>query len=217
MAHPEMSCRSADPLSDQGRESINTKRDILHSEDSSDGRPDAELIRRIRRGDDAAFECLVDRHGERMLRVAMAMLGNAADAEDVVQETFAAAVRGLSGFRGDSSARTWLTRILVKRIARLRRSQRVRRAHSIDQIGEEPASAPGRSCPEADRSDVRMDLATVLAELSEEHRSVVVLRELHGMSYQEIAGVLGVPQGTVESRLSRARGRLRELLKGYFP
>ena len=174
------------------------------------------MVRRIRRGDDAAFGCLVDRHGERMLRLATVMLGHAADAEDVVQETFAAAVRGLVGFRGHSSVKTWLTRILVKRIARLRRSQRVRRAHSIDQIGEEPPSAPNRAYAETDRSDLRMDLAAVLAELSEEHRSVVVLREVHGMSYQEIADVLKVPRGTVESRLFRARHRLRELLKGYL-
>jgi RNA polymerase sigma-70 factor (ECF subfamily) len=186
--------------------------DEAHCHDS-----DAELVRRIHRGDDTAFQRLVDRHGPRLLRLATWMLGNAADAEDVVQETLAAAFRGLGGFRGRSSVKTWLSRILIKRVARLRRYRRVRRALSLEQVLGRAGAASSRGPAETARADVRMDVAAVLTKLSQDHRSVIVLREMQGMSYEEMSEVLAVPRGTVESRLFRARQKLRELLKDYLP
>ena len=174
---------------------------------------DVELIRRIRRGDDSAFQQLVDRHGRRLLGLAVSMVGNVADAEDVVQETLAGAFRGFGDFQRRSSVRTWLTRILIKRVARHRRRQRLRKTLPIEHAAGR--SAGGRAEPA--QADVRMDVAAVLERLSEEHRTVVVLREMQGMSYEGIADVLGIPRGTVESRLFRARQKLKELLKDYLP
>ena len=180
-------------------------------------RTDAELLRLVRRGDDAAFGELLDRHAGRLFALAKSMLGNAADAEDVVQETFTGAVRGMGGFRGEASVKTWLTRILVRRVARLRRSQRVRKTVCIDENIDGAGRLPPGAATATVRADLRMDVGAVLAELSAEHRDVIVLREMQSMSYEEMARALGVPRGTVESRLFRARRRLRELLKDYLP
>ena len=181
-----------------------------------DGSLDADLLSRALAGDDSAFGALVDRHANALFGLAMGMTGHTADAEDAVQETFAAAMRGIRGFEGRSSVRTWLTRILMNKLADLRRARRLHRAVPLH------AATPGLARPASERrgdpfgADVRMDVSTMLARLSPEHREIVVLREMQGMSYRQIAEVLGVPPGTVESRLFRARRRLRDLLGDYL-
>ncbi|HUS46692.1 MAG TPA: sigma-70 family RNA polymerase sigma factor [Phycisphaerae bacterium] len=184
---------------------------------SSRGASDAELVRRARRGDDAAFHVLVDRHGGRLYALGLRLAGNAVDAEDVVQDTFVGAFRGLRGFRGHASVKTWLTRILMNRVARLHRSRRRRRAELVGLVIEGMGEAAGGAATAEVRADIRMDVAAVLAGLAEDYRTVIVLRELQHMSYNEIADVLCVPRGTVESRLFRARQKLRELLGDYRP
>ncbi len=180
---------------------------------------DLELVRRARRGSDAAFHELVDRHAGRLFGLAFSLIGNAADAEDVVQETFLGALRGLRAFKGRSSVKTWLIRILVKQAARHHRSRSTRETVSLDDISEASASVLGKQQAAAStrRLDIRMDVLAALETLSPEHRQVIVLRELQGMSYQEMAEVLRIPRGTVESRLFRARRELKERLKGYLP
>jgi len=176
-----------------------------------------ELVRRVRRGDDAAFRRVVDIHGPRLYLLAVSMLGNRHDAEDAVQDTFTGAFRGLGGFQGRASLKTWLTRILVNNIAKLRRSRRVRKAWPIDEVGEPPSAVPAGRATETVRADMRMDMAAVIRRLSEEHRVVILLREIQGMTYDEIAAVLAVPRGTVEPRLFRARQKLKQLLGDYLP
>jgi RNA polymerase sigma-70 factor (ECF subfamily) len=170
---------------------------------------DIELLRRIEGGDEEAFRTLVDRHSKYLYGVAHALLGNAADAEDVVQETFVAVIKGR--FRAESSVRTWLVRILVKRAAMFRRSWFRKRSHDRPMESASDAAANDTGGAEA-----KLDLTTMLATLSVEHRAVIVLRELEGMSYEEMAAALGVPRGTVESRLHRAREELRRKFKGYM-
>lgn len=174
---------------------------------------DSELWGQIRRGDEAAFRDLVDRQGRYLYGVAHALTGNPTDAEDLVQETFVGAIR--SRFRGQASLRTWLVRILVNRAGMLRRSKRRHRQVAIDPpvMGSrhELAVRPSTSATEA-----RLDLTTMLAGLSPEHRAVIVLRELEGLSYEQMAAVLQVPRGTVESRLHRAREELRKRYREYF-
>jgi RNA polymerase sigma-70 factor (ECF subfamily) len=160
----------------------------LDNDGGSLGASDWQLVRRARGGDLAAFHELVDRHAATLLGLATMLVGNAADAEDVVQETFAGAFRGLGGFRGDSAVKTWLTRILLRQAA-------------------------GAA---TERADTRMDLAAALADMSQEHRQVLVLRELQGLSYDEISRILNVPRGTVESRLFRARKAMQDRLKDYL-
>jgi RNA polymerase sigma-70 factor, ECF subfamily len=171
---------------------------------------DAELLQRTRRGDQGAFRELFERHGRYLLGIAVALSRNPADAEDLVQETFIGALG--STFRGESSVRTWLVRILVNRAAMLRRSRwrMVLSWSSRAAVEEPPVASP------VPASDARLDLAGMLQALTPEHREVIVLRELEGMTYEEIASALGIPRGTVESRLHRAREQMRERFKGYM-
>jgi RNA polymerase sigma-70 factor, ECF subfamily len=165
---------------------------------------DIELLHRSA-DDPRAFHALVDRHAQRLYRLAVYLVGNASDAEDVLQETFIGAFRGLGSFEGRSSVKTWLTRILVTQAARWRRGRRG--ARPMDESIAAAVASP----------DAGLDVKEAMRRLSPEHRQVLVLREFDGMSYEEMAEVLGVPRGTVESRLHRARSELREKLKAYLP
>jgi RNA polymerase sigma-70 factor, ECF subfamily len=169
---------------------------------------DRQWIVRAARGDSAAFHRLVDAHADRLFRVANSLVGNVSDAEDVLQETFAGAFKGLRGFAGRSTVKTWLTRILVLQVAAWRRKRR----KTLPLEGApERASGGGQA-----GVDARMDFQAAMEKLSPEHREVIVLRELEQMSYEEIAQALEVPRGTVESRLHRARAELALRLKSYL-
>lgn len=175
---------------------------------------DLELMRQIGHGDEKAFQSLVDRHARYLYGVAHGLAGNTADAEDLVQETFTGALKG--NFRGEASVRTWLVQILVRRVGMLRRTRR-RKPQVPFSSGFVDQATPEPSIPSsAAGTDARLDLATMLELLSPEHRAVIVLREVQGMSYDEIAATLRVPRGTVESRLHRAREELRRRFKGYL-
>ncbi len=174
---------------------------------------DQELARRSRSGDRRAFHELVERHGRYLLGLAMRLVGQSADAEDIVQETFAGAYRGLAGFRQEASVKSWLTQILILQAARHHREAARRRGRL--QVAQDVVGARPRQ-PACRDSDLRLDLGSALLALNTEHREVIVLRELQGMSYDEIADVLKLPRGTVESRLFRARRQLQVLLREYL-
>jgi len=175
---------------------------------------DDALVARARGGDASAFHLLVDRHAAGLYAAAASLLGNAADAEDVVQETFAGAYRGLARFEGRSSVKTWLTAILVRRVAMHRRRTRRKEGRVVGLEAAAGLADGKRSATGA--VNVRLDVLNAIAALGPEHREVVVLRDLQGLAYDEMAEVLGLPRGTVESRLFRARRRLREQLKDYL-
>ena len=184
---------------------------------------DVELLRKSAAGNGKAFHELVDRHADRLYRLAVSLVGGATDAEDVLQEAFTGAYQGLAGFEGRASVKTWLTRILVTQAAKLRRD---RKRHSRERSGEASGSprdddearlAPSVALPGgAGLVESRIDVHAAVQRLSAEHREVVVLREFEHLSYEEIAQVLDVPRGTVESRLHRAREELRKRFKGYL-
>jgi len=171
-------------------------------------------VERARRGDTGVFHEVVDRFAPALYALAVSLVGNAADAEDVVQETFTGAFRGLRRFRQDSSLKTWLTRILCRQTAaHHRRTKRHRdRVIRLDETVGPELAATGAATP-----DVRMDIDLAIGSLSPEHREVIILREREGMTYNEIAEALGIPRGTVESRLFRARRDLQERLGAYAP
>jgi RNA polymerase sigma-70 factor (ECF subfamily) len=186
---------------------------------------DLELVRSAGGGDDDAFHTLIDRHAGTLFRVAQSLTRNRQDAEDLMQETFVGAYRGLKNFAGRSSVKTWLVQILTRQAAKAwHRSRHHRSARSIDaSTNDDDTSGAGRfSGLEIDRAmsspsetatvDRRLDVMAVLQKISAAHREVLVLREIRGLSYEEIAQVLEVPRGTVESRLSRARAEFREKL-----
>jgi RNA polymerase sigma-70 factor (ECF subfamily) len=173
---------------------------------------DAELLRRTAHDDPTAYRELVQRHARYLYGIAFSLSGNAADAEDLVQETFAATLK--TQYRGEAAVRTWLVQILVRQAAMLRR--RGRHPAVAGRIGlSDRVPAAAKSSP-ASGVDAKLDLATMLDVLSPEHRQVIVLREVEGLSYEEIAATLGVPRGTVESRLHRARAELRQRFAGYL-
>ncbi len=174
---------------------------------------DERLLAAARAGDDDAFHELVDAHAVRLYRLAFSLVGNAADAEDVVQETLVGAFRSMGRFESRSTVKTWLTRILLRQAARHHR-RRGRRPERPLEAARGTAGSRGPAPPEAAR---RLDVQAALERLSPLHREVVVLREFGGMSYAEMAEALDVPRGTVESRLHRARRELRELLRDYLP
>ena len=171
---------------------------------------DPELLEQIGRGDHAAFKQLLDRHARYLFGIAHSLTNNASDAEDLVQETFAAVLN--SRFRGESSVRTWLVRILVNRAALLRRSRRRGSSHLKIASEQMPTEQPS----ETSGIDAKLDLSAMLEQLSDEHRQVIILRELQGMTYEQMAEALHVPKGTIESRLYRARDELRKRFAGYL-
>ena len=180
--------------------------------------PDLASMERARAGDNGAFEALVLRYQARIVNYASAMVHDAGAAEDVAQETFVRAWRGLGRFRSESTFKTWLYRIATN-VARTHLDRRGRRARIADrslddeaeplQAGDVPSPAP-----DAETSLVRREaIDRALSELPDELRQALVLRDVEGLDYKEIAGVTGAPIGTVESRIFRARRRLRTLLR----
>jgi RNA polymerase sigma-70 factor (ECF subfamily) len=175
------------------------------------------FLDRLRAGEGSAFEELVTRYQHRVFGVALRMLGNAAEAQEVAQEAFLRAHRGLSAFRGDAKLSTWLYAITSRLcLNRLQGGER-----RLARQGEETLlrlADPGRR-PDAalERSELEAALARAIAELPEDRRIVVVLRDLEGLSYEEIAEVLDIELGTVRSRLHRARTDLRDKLERFMP
>jgi RNA polymerase sigma-70 factor (ECF subfamily) len=176
---------------------------------------DVDLLRRAGDGDGRAFHTLVDRHAQRLYRLSASLVGNATDAEDVVQETFAGAFKGIRQFEGRASVKTWLTRILFTQAAKWRRDKKRRDFRPLEAAEGSGSTAAAVGDQAVQGVGAKMDLHAALKRLSEEHRQVLLLREFEGMAYEEMAEVLGVPRGTIESRLHRARNELREKLKSY--
>lgn len=178
---------------------------------------DEELLVLARRGDNAARTELVMRHGRRLFGLAAALLGgDDADVNDVVQETFLAAFDGgLKAFQGNASLATWLSGVLINRVRKLRRYRRSRAAGPLESIERQRASADSASRSPATQVEQRIDVATMLESLPPEYREVIVLREWQQLSYAQMASVLGVPERTAETRLTRARRILRQRFGGY--
>ncbi len=179
---------------------------------------DEELLRATAAGNGSAFGDLVGRHSQQLFRLAFWMLKNRADAEDLVQETLAGAFRGAGRFDGRATVKTWLSAILVRQASKFRyRNRRHAKTASLDAYNEPGGFEPAMRIASSDVAvDRRLDLAEMIDMLPEDQRMVVVLRESQGLSYDEIAGALSIPRGTVESRLHRARAALRARLGGYM-
>ncbi len=172
---------------------------------------DASLVDRTVRGEIAAFEVLVDRHRPVVERVAARIVGER-DAEDVVQDSFLRAFNTLHGFRGDAAFKTWL--LVIARNTALTALAR-RRDDPLDDDDGEPSGTSAQASPARTLEDLerRERLRSKLRQLRGPHRSVLVLRDMEGLSYNEIADITDMPLGTVKGRLYRAREELIELLR----
>ena len=179
---------------------------------------DAEAVTRSRNGDQDAFRVLVERYQGRAYRLAARLLGDADLARDAVQEGFLKAYGSLGRFEGRSGFYTWLYRLVFNLCIDMRRRDRSsRHVEWNDEIaaGVETADAPplgAGPAAELDRLELRTALARAVEELPEDARRTLLLREVDGLSYAEIAAALGIPKGTVMSRLHHARRRVRQLL-----
>jgi RNA polymerase sigma-70 factor, ECF subfamily len=186
---------------------------------SKEVRPTAdetEIIAKAKRGDREAFGFLVERYQRRVIGVALAVVHNSEDALELAQETFVRAYENLNNFESRSSFSTWLYRIAANlAIDRRRREGRHTFVHGEEaevEINRLP-NAAGDSFTEFSRGELKQRLRAALDELTPDHRAVILLREVEGLSYDEISDVLQCPRGTVMSRLHYARNRLREILK----
>jgi RNA polymerase sigma-70 factor (ECF subfamily) len=175
--------------------------------------PDRDVLPAAMAGDVDAFGALVRRYQARMVGLARTLTGVPEDAEDLAQEVFVRVFRSLGAFRGDSVFRTWLYRVAIN-VSRTHRSRRLRERAVWQDSGEDDET----SLDPPDRMDVEADLIArdaighALDRLPEALRTAVTLRDVHGLDYRDIAEATGVPIGTVESRIFRARQRLRAWL-----
>jgi RNA polymerase sigma-70 factor (ECF subfamily) len=183
--------------------------------------PDRQLVRRLRDRDEQAFRELMVEHRDKVYNLTLRMLGNRAEAEDVAQEVFIQVFKTIDTFREESKLSTWLYRVAVNlcknRIKYLARRQD-RNKDQLDETTEAAASsavaAPGGPPPRPDRAvegaQIEKVLQEAIATLDEDHRVLVVLRDIEDLSIEEICAITGLPDGTVKSRLHRARLALRK-------
>jgi RNA polymerase sigma-70 factor (ECF subfamily) len=177
---------------------------------------EAELIRRAQNGDRVAFGTLVERYQRRVVSVAQAVVHNQDDALELAQETFVRAYENLPKFESRSSFSTWLYRIAANLAIDFRRREgrhTVLRGDDAEYELNRLPSHRGDAFNETARGELSKRINEALKELTPEHRVVILLREVEGLSYDEISDILQCPRGTVMSRLHYARSRLRGILK----
>jgi RNA polymerase sigma-70 factor, ECF subfamily len=190
---------------------------------------DSGLVRKFVSGDESAFTEIVNRYRGRIHGLTMNLLRNAADAEEITQDTFIRAYRGLANFRGDSSLSTWLHRIALN-LARNRYWYFFRRCRhnwvSLERpLGDDSDSTfadlvaaddhdPAQETAASEFTDL---VASCMERLDRKHREILTMRNVLDLSYEEIAAALGINVGTVKSRIARARENLRQLLAETHP
>jgi len=178
------------------------------------------LVHQARNGSREAFSALMELYQAKVYNLAYRMTGSAEDAADLCQETFLNAWRGLPNFQGNSSFSTWLYRLTNNACLDFIRREKKRRGMDVlslnddekdfDELIPDNSPTPQAKLEEKERSEA---LRRALGKLSEEHRQVLLLREISGLSYTEIAKVIGQEEGTVKSRIARARLSLRNILR----
>jgi RNA polymerase sigma-70 factor (ECF subfamily) len=186
---------------------------------------ESAFVLRLKANEDAAYDELVRVYHASIFHVAYRMLGDSGDASDVVQEIFLKVFRNIHGFKGESALKTWIFRIALSEILnRLRWWKRRYRQSTVSLDDDHNGKGNGyyvsdsRPTPEQALESKEQDLAIqkALGKLSSDHRSIIVLRDIEGFSYGEIAVVLGVSIGTVKSRLARGRADLKKSLMRYL-
>ena len=186
--------------------------------------PERELISQASRGNRDAFGELIRRYEKKVFALSNRLCGNPEDAADAAQEAFFSAWRNLPNFRGDAQFSTWLYRLTSNACMDILRREQRRNLHAGPSLDDEetPVELPDAApAPHeiAETNELRRELLDALQELSPERRQVLILREIHQLSYEEIGKVTGLDAGTVKSRIHRARESLRKILlsRGTFP
>ncbi len=188
----------------------------MKGKDSVAGAGERELVRRAQAGDGEAFSALVVEHQQFAYNLALRVVGDPHEAEDITQEAFVRAWLALPNFRGQAQFRTWLyqivTNLCCNRLPRLRRDLLAMGDEAAAQVPDAPDADPAATVEAGER---RAFLHQQIEALPESYRMVVSLRYQQELSYEEIASVLSLPVGTVKTGLFRARARLREALQSY--
>jgi RNA polymerase sigma-70 factor (ECF subfamily) len=203
------------------------KSSISQSDEREGDIGDGELVARARAGDQDAFRLLFDRYHRRAYSLAFGVVRNADDALDVAQEAFIKAHRHLDKFKGTSSFYTWFYRIVMNlSIDHLRKHKRNRKVDWSESFGRDPEAVGEEAllprilgqnpAKAAVRREIREQIALALENLSDNHRAVLVMRELEGLSYEEMAEVMGCSKGTIMSRLFHARKNMQKQLLEYM-
>ncbi len=188
---------------------------------------DAEWVDRCQKGDVEAFRTLVERYQKRVINIAYRMTGDYDDACEVAQEAFLSAFRAMGKFRGEAKFSTWLAGITVNHGKNRRRQQEGRARHEVVSIedgvetptGNMPIDPPsGEPSPAEmlEKKELQARVQGCISTLRHEYREVLVLRDVEGYSYEEIGHALGLPEGTIKSRLFRGRDGLKDCLKKFF-
>jgi len=186
---------------------------------------DQQLVERAQRGDKQAFEVLVIKYQRKLARLLSQFIRDAAEVEDVTQETFIKAYRSLSSFRGDSAFYTWLYRIGINAaknflVAQKRRASTTSNGIDIEDAEnfEEASQLRDLDTPESElmSKQIAQTVHQTLNELPEELRTAITLREIEGLSYEEIANAMNCPTGTVRSRIFRAREAISDKLQSVM-
>jgi RNA polymerase sigma-70 factor (ECF subfamily) len=185
---------------------------------------DRALVRAAQKGDQQAFRKLVERYQRRVVQLALGMTKDADEAMDIAQETFVRVHRYLPSFKGDSSFFTWTYRIAMNLcLDAQRRKGRVERVDleqgdeaEIEAAMDPPSAALAGPQRQALNDELRGKIEEALSGLSENHRAILLLREIEGLSYEELAKVLGIRKGTVMSRLFHARLKMQNKLREYL-
>jgi RNA polymerase sigma-70 factor (ECF subfamily) len=170
------------------------------------------LVDRVRRGDLGAFEELYRTHSGKLYGLLLRMVGNPADAEDLLQDVFLSAHRKLDGFRGDSALGTWLYRLATNHCLDHLRSRAARTGQLTDALDDEPGLPDAGSRALAERTVAKMVLERALAQLPQGCRAAFVLHDVQGLEHREVAEALGIAEGTSKSQVHKARLRLRAIL-----
>ena len=169
-----------------------------------------DVIERVRAGDKEAYALLVRKHQARIRSYCLWTLGNAAEADDAAQEVFIKAYRGLGGFRGRAGFSTWLHRIAVNHCRDLLRKRVRERTESWDALREEKGEAAEALVVREEPAVPRRQLQEALDRLPEQYRTILIMREAEGLSYEELAKFLNCSLDAVKARLRRARSELME-------
>lgn len=189
--------------------------------------PDEELVERFKSGDKSAYAEIVQRYQHRVYTLALRWMRDPAVAEEVAQDVLIALYRSLASFRGDARLSTWVYRVVVnhcKNRLQYRRRRKMDRHEPLEGRAAGDDDAPVRQFASEDpgpdaarhRSEAERLVADGLAQLDEEQRAIIVLRDIEDLSYEEISDILGVPRGTVKSRLHRARAQLAKVLERHL-
>ena len=196
---------------------------IVDSKNATTEDDDLQYVVLCRKGDVEAFEILVERHQKKMLNIAYRMLGDYDEACDVVQDAFLAAYKSLNKFKAESKFSTWLYRIVVnytKNRLKQRKNLARHESASLDESADGQVScaaclsvaSTGNPAELLEQSEREAHVQRCITTLDVEYREVLVMRDIQGFSYEEIRDILRIPDGTVKSRLSRARVALKDCL-----